>query len=147
VTEPTDWFRVRHRDPFPDDAVVAFRASCAVYRAKIEAILQHWDELPLYGTTPKPGVVFLEPEVSADRRVMSLPVRVENKTLGSRSLLQLTASRDLCAYLPFSVIPEIEVGLTESAFEGPGWRDDWWSPHKDTSIGPEEAFRRQGFTI
>jgi hypothetical protein len=62
-------------------------------------------------------------------------------------MLQSTASRDLYAYLPFSVIPEIEVGLTEAAFEGPGWRHDWWSPHKDNSMGPEEAFRRAGFTI
>jgi hypothetical protein len=147
VTEPTDWFRVRHPDPFPEDAVVAFRASCAVYRAKVEAILQHWDEMPLLRTVPKPEVLFLDPEVSKDRRVMSLPVHVGNKTLGSRSFLQSTASLDLCSFLPFSVIPDIEVGLTEPAFEGSGWRHDWWSPHKDNSIKPEELFRRSGFTL
>lgn len=147
VVEPTDWFRVRHQEPFPDEVVAAFRASCAIYRAKMAALLQHWDELALVREGPRPTVFFLEPEVSEDRRVMSLPVRIENKTLGSRSLFQSTASSDLYSYLPFSVIPDIEVGLTESAFEGPGWRHDWWSPHRSTSIPPEEPFRRLGFTI
>jgi len=73
---------------------------------------------------------------------MSLPVAVEGMTLGSRALLQITASQDLLAYLPFSAIPDIDVGLTESAFEGSGWRNDWWDPHRDNSIGPDEAFRR-----
>jgi hypothetical protein len=138
---------VRHRDPFSAEAVAAFKASCAVCRAKMEAILQHWDELPAIGNTPKPTVVFFEPEVSDDGRVMSLPVRIDRKTLGSRSLFQSTASRELYAYLPASVIPDVEVGLTEPAFEGSGWRNDWWNPHRDNSIGPEEAFRRLGFKI
>jgi hypothetical protein len=145
--EPTDWFRIRHREPFSEEAVAAFRASCAVYRAKMEAILQHWDGLPTVRTTPKPEVTFFEPEVSADRRTMSLPIRVERMTLGSRSLFQSTASRELYAYLPFPVIQGIEVGLTEPALDGPGWRNDWWDPHRDNSIGPEEAFRMLGFRV
>jgi hypothetical protein len=145
--EPTDWFRIRHADPFPPEAVIAFRASCAIYRNKMEAILHHWGDLPTVGNGPKPVVTFLEPEVSDDGRVLSLPVRVENMTLGSRSLFQSTASRELCAYLPVPVIFEVEVGITEPALDGSGWRNDWWNPHKDNSIKPEEAFRRLGFTV
>jgi hypothetical protein len=145
--EPTDWFRVRHRDPFPEESVIAFRAACAVYRAKMQAVLDHWTELPLLCKTPKPEVVFFEPEVSQDGRVMSLPVRIDRKTLGSRSLFQSTASSELYGYLPFPVVAGIEVGVTEPAIQGPGWRNDWWSPHYDNSIGPEEAFRRLGFKV
>jgi len=113
----------------------------------MEAILQHWDELPTVGKGPKPVVTFLEPEVSEDGRVLSLPVRVENKTLRSRSLFQSTASRELYAYLPLPMIFGIKVGLTEPALEGSGWRNDWWDPHKDNSMKPEEAFRKLGFTM
>lgn len=145
--EATDWFRIRHADPFPPEAVAAFRASCAIYQAKMEAILQHWEELPTVGRGPKPVVTFFKPEVSEDGRVLSLPVRVENKTLGSRSLFQSTASRDLYAYLPLPVIFGIEVGLTEPTLEGSGWRSDWWDPYKDNSMKPEEAFRKLGYTM
>jgi hypothetical protein len=145
--EATDWFRVRHHSAFPPEAVAAFRASCAVYRSKMQAILEHWEELPATKNTPRPTVTFLEPEVSTDGRTMSLPMRIEDKTLGSRSVFQSTASRDLYAYLPISVLPDIEVGLTEAAFDGPGWRHDWWSPHLDNSIKGEDVLRRTGFKI
>jgi hypothetical protein len=145
--EPTDWFRVRHAEPFPPEAVVAFKASCAIYRAKMETMLQHWDHLPTVGHGPKPVVTFFEPEVSTDGRVLSLPVRVENMTLGSRSLFQSTASRELYALLPFPIVFGVEVGLTEPALQGTGWRNDWWNPHEDNSLKPEEAFRRAGFTV
>jgi hypothetical protein len=143
----TDWFRIRHREPFSEETFATFRASCAVYRAKLEAIFENWESLPTVGTTPKPTVHFLEPELSEDRRVMSLPLRVEGMTLGSRSLLQQTASRDLYAYLPFPLVAEIEVGLTERAFSGDGWREDWWNPHKDSSLSPKEAFGRLGYRV
>jgi hypothetical protein len=147
LVEPTDWFRIRHADPFPPEAVAAFRASCAIYRAKMETMLQHWEHLPAVGRGPKPVLTFFEPEVSKDGRVLSMPVRVENKTLGSRSLLQTTASNELYAYLPRPMVFEIEVGLTEPAFQGSGWRTDWWNPDRDTSLKPEEAFQRAGFTV
>ena len=147
VVEPTDWFRIRHADPFPPEAIAAFNASCAVYRAKVEAILQHWDALPTIRTHQKPVVVFFDPEVSGDGRVLSLPMRIENQTLGSRSLFQSTATRELHSYLPISVMIGIEVGLSEPALQGAGVRHDWWNPHKDNSVGPEEAFRKQGFTL
>jgi len=81
--EPTDWFRIRQPEPFTDEAVAAFRASCAVYRAKMEAVLDHWEDLPITRTVPKPTLVFFDAEVSKNGRVMSLPVRVENNTVGS----------------------------------------------------------------
>jgi len=37
-----------------------------VYRAKIEAMLLHWDELPNVGSKVKRSVVFLEPAISDD---------------------------------------------------------------------------------
>jgi hypothetical protein len=114
----------------------------------MEVILQHWDELPFNRNTPKPDVSFLEPEVSEDRRVVSFPLRIEGNTLGSRALFQSTGTTELHPYLPVSVLLKgIEVGLTEPAFQGPGWRHDWWDPNKHNSIGPEEAFRRLGFTM
>lgn len=145
--EPTDWFRVRHREPFPAEAVASFRASCAVYRARMEAILEHWSSLPTIASGPKPVVAFFEPEVSGDGRVMSLPVRIEGRTLGCRSLFQSTAGQELHAYLPLSVVLEIEVGVTEPAFDGPGLRHDWWNPHRDSSMAPEEALRQLGFRL
>jgi len=145
--EPTDWFRIRHDDPFPPETVAAFRASCAIYRAKVEAILQHWDHLPTMRTSPKPEVQFFPPEVSDDQRVLSLPIRVEPMTLGTRAFLQSSASRELYQYLPLAVVAGIDVGLTEPAFDGAGWRHDWWNPHRDNSIGPEEAFGQLGFQV
>ena len=97
---PTDWFRVRHKTPFSQDAVAALRASCAVYRAKVEALLQHWDDLPTLRTTARPHIVFFDPELSPDGRVMSLPVSFEPRTLNTRALLQYTATRELHQYLP-----------------------------------------------
>ena len=41
----------------------------------------------------------------------------------------------------------IEVGLTEPALQGGGWRHDWWDPKKDSSIGPAEAFGHLGFNL
>ena len=145
--EPTDWFRIRHADPFPPEAVAAFRASCSIYRAKMEAVVRLWRDLPSLATTPAPVVTYFEPEVSADGRVLSLPIRLENKVLGSRALFQSTASRELVSWLPIMQLVGVEVGLTESAFEGEGWRHDWWDPHNESSMKPEEAFRALGITI
>jgi hypothetical protein len=50
---PTDWFRVRHAEPFSDEAVAAFEASCAIFRARMEATLQQWERLPLCRATPR----------------------------------------------------------------------------------------------
>lgn len=147
TAEPTDWFRIRHRDPFSEEAFATFRASCAVFKARLEAMLEHWDDLPTMRRTVKPTVHFLEPELSEDRRVMSLPLRVEGMTLGSRSLIQQTASQDLYAYLPFPLVAEVEVGLTEAAFSGEGWRHDWWKPGQDASISSKQALRRLGFRV
>ena len=147
TVQPTVWFRVRHRDPFSEEAFATFRASCAVYRARLQAMLEHWENLPTNARTAKPTVHFLEPELSEDRRIMSLPLHVEGITLGSRSLIQQTASQDLYAYLPFPLVAEVAVGLTERAFEGPGWRHDWWNPGADNSISPEGAFARVGFRV
>lgn len=145
--EPTDWFRIRHRNPFSAEAIAAFRAACAVYRAKTEAILEHWAELPAMRSSPRPTVRFFEPEVSDDGRVLSLAVRVEHRTLSARALLQSTATRELHQYLPFPLVAEVEVGVTEPALEGAGWRNDWWNPNRDNSITGDEAARRLGFSL
>jgi len=113
----------------------------------MEATLKHWYELPMTSKLPKPSFLFFDPEVSTNGHVMSLPVRVENETLGSRAILQYSASKELYQYLPSTLAGEIEVGLTEPASDGIGWRHDWWNPHKDRSIGPMEAFRRLGFRM
>jgi hypothetical protein len=143
--EPTDWFRIRHSEPFSEAAFRAFQASCSIYRARIEATLEHWTNLPTEQNVPKPTVEFFPPELSEDRRVMSLPVRVENKTLGSRALLQYSASAELYGYLPFPLAGQVEVGVTEPSFSAGGkWRNDWWNPNTDNTVSWDEAQKLLG---
>jgi hypothetical protein len=144
---PTDWFRVRSPEPFSEEAIAAFRAACAIFKAKVQATLENWESLPVYRKSPKPAVAFFEPESSEDGRVLSLPLAVTGNTLGSRSFLQSAGTRELHCYLPMPELAHVEVGLTEPAFDGPGWRHDWWNPHTDNSISGEEAFRRLGFSL
>jgi hypothetical protein len=145
--EPTDWFRIRHTEPFSDEVFAVFKASCAIYAARIETTLANWDTLPLTKTLPKPEISFFPAEVSEDRRVMSLPIRVERQSLGSRSLLQSSAPDDLRAYLPFPLAAEVEVGLTEASLTRDGdWRHDWWNPNKPFGVSGEQVLRNMGIT-
>jgi hypothetical protein len=145
--EPTDWFRIRHAEPFSDEVFGVFKASCAIYAARIEATLAYWDTLPLTNTLPKPSITFLPAELSEDRRVMSLPIRVERQTLGSRSLLQSSAPDELRAYLPFPLAAQVEVGLTEPSPTRDGdWRHDWWNPNRPLGVPGEQVLRDMGIT-
>jgi len=140
--EPTDWFRIRHRESFSEDAFAVFRASCAIYRARMAAILEHWETLPTTRDLPRPVIQFFDPELSDDRKVMSLPLRVVGQTLGSRALLQYSASAELYSYLPFPLVAEVEVGLTEPSFlDSAQWRHDWWDPKKPIGSPTIETLR------
>jgi hypothetical protein len=128
---PTDCFRVRHDQPFSAEAFGVFVASCSIFRARIEAHLAHWSAIPSTKAVSKPSVSFFPPELSADRRVMSLPVRVQGQTIGSRSLLQLSAAAELHVHLPPPLWLEVEIGVTEPGFEDPRvLRHDWWDPKR-----------------
>jgi hypothetical protein len=115
-----------------------FQAASRVYRARIESLLANWDDLaPTRGKT-RPKVKFLEAELSEDRSTASLPLRAENVTLGSRSLLQ-EAAKDLYTFLPVGFMIKVEMGLTEPAFtEKEEWRNDWWNPHQPMPAPTEE---------
>jgi hypothetical protein len=146
---PTDWFRVRHDAPFSEAAYAAFRAGCAIFQARIEATLENWAQIPSLSNLPKPKIAFLEPELSADRRVMSLPIHVEGQTIGSRSLLQTAAAAELHLHLPPPVLLEVEVGVTEPGFDASSqWRHDWWDPWRPRNDAPSPELladiRRRG---
>ena len=139
---PTDWFRVRHVEPFSETAIAALEAGCAIFRARIEATLQQWAAIPSLARIAKPRITFFPVEVSSDRRVLSLPVRVEGQTIGSRSLLQTSAAGEIHMHLPPPVLMEVELGVTEPAFDGSeGWRNDWWDPWAPSSGPPPEVLK------
>jgi hypothetical protein len=114
----------------------------------MEAILEQWSGIPSLAKVQRPHVVFLAPEWSSDRRVMSLPIRIEGQTLGSRSLFQTSAASELHIYLPASVLLDVEIGVTEPAIDGSGgWRHDWWNPWRPMpGPSPEmlQDIRRRG---
>ena len=139
---PTAWFRIRHGEAFSEEAFAVFLASCAIYRARIAATLEHWDTLPTTRGLPRPIIQFFDPELSDDRKVMSLPLRVDGQTLGSRALLQYSASAELYSYPPFPLVAEVEVGLTEPSFlDSTQWRHDWWDPKKPIGSPTTETLR------
>ena len=146
---PTDWFRVRHEKPFSEDAYAAFRASCAIFQARVEATLENWTQIPSLAKLPKPKITFLQPELSSDARVMSLPIRLEGQTIGCRSLLQTAAAAELHMHLPPPVLLEVEIGVTEPAFDSHSqWRHDWWDPWRPRNDAPSPELlndiRRRG---
>ena len=114
-----------------------------------EATLENWAQIPSLAKVPKPKIVFLQPELSTDRRIMSLPIRVEEQTIGSRSLLQTAAAAELHMHLPPSVLLEVEIGVTEPGLDSRSqWRHDWWDPWRPTSHPPSpellDDIRRRG---
>jgi len=148
---PTDWFRIRHVEPFSDEAFAAFRGACAILRARIEATLENWSLLPNYRDVPRPTVRFFPPERSADARVMSFSVCVVGQTLGSRHLLQ-SAAVQLHHELPMPLPLEVEVGVKEPALDGrPGaWREHGWDPKRrppPVSAETIDALRKAGARV
>ena len=146
---PTDWFRVRHEKPFSEDAYAAFRASCAIFQARVEATLENWTQIPSLAKLPAPKITFLQPELSSDARVMSFPIRVEGQTIGCRSLLQTAAAAELHMHLPPPVLLEVEIGVTEPGFDSRSqWRHDWWDPWRPRNDAPSPELlndiRRRG---
>ena len=146
---PTDWFRVRHDAPFSEEAYAAFSAGCAIFQARIEATLENWEQIPSLAKVTKPEIIFFQPELSSDRRVMSLPIRVEGQTIGSRSLLQTAAAAELHIHLPPPVLLEVEIGVSEPGIDSRSqWRHDWWDPWRAESHPPSpellDGIRRRG---
>jgi hypothetical protein len=120
-----------------------------MYRARVQALLENWEHLAPTKGTPIPSIEFFRPELSADERIASLPLRMEGVTLGSRSLLQ-EAARDLYVFLPIAFKLDVEMGVTEPSAQGGGSRHDWWNPHQSIP-GPSEEIlseiRRGGGTV
>jgi hypothetical protein len=78
---PNRWLHLRRREGFTPEAFERFRAHCRVVRAYVEAVLENWSHFESY---PAPRYEFYEPELSADRRIATLPLGGE-QTLGTRN--------------------------------------------------------------
>jgi len=121
--KPNRWMRLRHPNGFTDELFAQFCAHCRIFRAYVEAAL---DEARCFPLGPA-SYVFFEPELSADRRVASLPLG-GTSTLGSRHSFENMSSFMLWHRLPLTFRERLEEGLTEDIGDGRGLQTNWREP-------------------
>jgi hypothetical protein len=103
---PNRWLRLRHPEGFSDDMFARFRAGARVWAAYVAAVLAE---------EYRPGDVqyqVFEPEISADRTVVSLPIG-GTQTLGSRSDFEDVHAYLLSRFMPLEFRRDLEEGITE----------------------------------
>lgn len=120
---PNRWLHVRHPRGFTEEQFACFKAQCRIWRRYVESVLAEWRFLERY---PAPSYEFFDPELSADRKVATLPVGGE-WTLGTRADFEDAHARLLWERFPLELKLELEEGLTEpdprdSRREHTNWR-------------------------
>ena len=111
------WLHLRHPQGFSEELLERFQAGCRIWRAYVEALLTDWRYTPNAGSAAAPRFVICDPELSADRRVATLPLGGE-QTLGSRARIENQSCFLLRAYLPSEFKCDLEEGLTEDDLAG-----------------------------
>ncbi len=105
---------LRHPEGFSDDMFKRFESGCSLFRALVETTLSEWTSLPDAGAERVIGQYqFSAPELSGDRRIVSLPID-GTWTLGSRAAFENASAYLLRAFLPTEFKRHVEEGLTES---------------------------------
>ena len=128
-SQPNRWLHLRHPLGFDDGRFAAFCAHCEVWKRYCEAVLGEWTRLPLMrGLAPE--YLFFEPTLSEDRKTATLPVGGD-RTLGSRTILEDSASKFLWEFFPVSFLQDLEEGITEDYGTGTttNWRGVFSSVH------------------
>src|SRR5258705_7748212 len=110
TARPDRWLPLRLPRPFSDVEVEMFRAHTAVFRAYVEASLAAWRDFGFGHDAPT--YVFYPPEISADRRVATLPIG-GTWTLTSRALFETGAAYLLWQHFPFDLQAVAQEGLSE----------------------------------
>ena len=121
--KPNRWMRLRHPYGFTDELFAQFCALCRIFRAYVEASLAETRCFPVGPAR----YVFFEPELSADRRVASLPLS-GTSTLGSRHGFEDMSSFMLWHRFPLGFREQLEEGLTEDIGDGRGLQTNWRKP-------------------
>lgn len=143
---PNCWLYLRHPDGFTDEFFKCFQASCKIWQARVEATVAVWEyllDLRSLGLD-KPDYSFSAPEISSDRKTVTLPY-YSNATHGSKHVLEYHYPSELYCYFPQWFTLELELGRLEE-----GWRtkEIWWqrlyTPEKVRMLKNHPLFRRPG---
>jgi len=125
--EPTRWLRLRHPSGFSDEMFECFRAGCSLWDSYVQTSIRERSRLGARDGAPH--YVCLDPELSTDRLVASLPLAAQS-TIGSRAHYEDSASYLLREFFTFEFTRELEEGLTEDIGDGRGLQTNWRSPMK-----------------
>src|SRR5258705_988358 len=89
--KPNRWLHLRHPDGFAEQRFEQFVAHCHVFEAYAKALLENWRAIGA-GRHDPPEYEFGVAEISADRKVVSLPLG-GTSTIGSRATIENASSQ------------------------------------------------------
>jgi hypothetical protein len=121
MSAPNRWLHLRHPDGFDERAFGQFRAHCRVFRAYVNELLQNWEDIGA-GNYEAPAYEFFEPEISADRTIVTLPIGGAS-VLGTHARIENGSSHMLWRFFRPSFREKLEEGITENI--GHGNQTNW----------------------
>lgn len=141
---PTRWLHLRHPDGFDDQRWEQFRVQHRAWEAYFTVICERWS---LLRGCPQAAVAyrFYEPSITADRRVITIPIGGP-QTLDSRASIEDEGARLLWQFFPFEFLKDLESGLTEVERPETSWRSvlgpafETRASAADFPDGPSEVF-------
>ena len=107
------WLHLRHPDGFSPEMFERFRSSCALWEAYVSVSIREWQRLGAPDGDPR--YTCLDPELSSDRQVATLPLAAVS-TLGSRARYEDSASHLLRTFLPLDFHLAVEEGHSPDVF-------------------------------
>jgi hypothetical protein len=140
---PNRWMRLRRQEGFTDEAFGVFCASADVLVAHASALLRNWAALhPRQGESIA-EYVFLPPEMSEDRTMLSLPI-AGTPTVGTRAAIENGLSYLLWQHMSFRVMEGLEEGITETLVADVGPVTNWRTPAQSIGfVNADPEFRRR----
>jgi hypothetical protein len=109
------WYYLRHPDGFNDDRFDCVRSGWLTWKNHVESTIRHWQHVGV-PNCPAPDYEWFEPELSPDRKTVTVPVGGEG-TYGSYHTFEETIPDDLLRYLPMWFRIDLETGRKDTA----GW--------------------------
>lgn len=108
--KPNRWLFLRHPEGFDDQMLETFRASCKVWQAKIEAILEGWDHLSPYHKMLKPSYEFFPIEVDDEGKIVRLPLG-GNLSYGAAKTFEDAFPSELFEFFPMWFQLDLDWGM------------------------------------
>ena len=121
--DPNRWLHLRHSSGFSEPEFERFEAHCRVFEAYVSTLLKNWREIGA-GNYDAPRYEFGAPELSADRKIATLPVG-GTSTVGSRDVIENMSSQFLWRFFPVAFRRDLDEGITEDIGSGRGFETNW----------------------